>query len=124
MFYGLFIYCILIIPLYLQTFLFSLFLYIVKFKEVICTWKSINQEHISLILIIKLYALQELFPFKAGKTVPFHANLKENIIYFPHFLSELFPFKAGKTVLFHMQSSKKIPYTLYVPYCLFNILIL
>ena len=87
----------------------SFFLYIVKFKEVICTWKSINKSTF-LILIIKLYALQELFPFKAGKTVPFHANLKENIIYFPNFLSELFHFKADKTVLFHAKLKENTIY--------------
>jgi len=30
-----------------MAFLFIAYCYIVKFKEVICTWKSINQEHIS-----------------------------------------------------------------------------
>ena len=39
-------------------------------------------------LIPKLYALHELFPFKTGKMVIFHAKLNENNTYFPHNLFE------------------------------------
>ena len=37
-------------------------------------------------LIIKLYVLTELFPFKMDKRVPFHAKFNTNNIhvYFPH----------------------------------------
>jgi len=40
-------------------------------------------------MILKLYVLQELFPFKEGKMVPFHATFNENNIYLPYNLFKI-----------------------------------